>query len=464
VTVWDAVEEALSGWKSEDCLLEMHPGHGVSRASALQLLQGVSELAAQFYSWGIRKRHLVPVFLDNSIGFLQSFLALLKIEAVPLLVKMEYRCMELEEVFRNAQPQAVLTERRHLGVIQPFLGARTIVIVKSAERFSLAQSAEALPPREDIPEQIASINYTYRGYGYPLGALVAHEQYLHGARIIGEYLRPQEGEKMLVILPMAHIFTLIACVFTPLLYGLTGSITRTLNPRLLWEFIHDFQIDYITSVPEIYNLLCRLRDPAVDLSSLKGFICGGSALRDEIFERIQETFAVEPLEGYGLTEFTPVSANKRGQPRKGTVGPLGKGIECRISSTLPEGMGEIQIKAPSIMGQYYRRERESREAFQDGWFRTGDLGRLDGEHLVFLKELKETRKINGNMVDLQEVSRALRLDPQIAEAEVVLEEETLVARIAIPAGINFKEKTQQLRTSLRGILAEYKIPKRMIQI
>lgn len=464
MTVWDAVGQALSGWGGTDCLLELHPGAGVARTSAPQLRQEVSELSVQLASWGIRKRYIVPLFLDNSIGFVQSFLALLKIGAVPLLVKMDWRRLELEEMFRNAEPQAVLTERHHLSVLQPFLNARMIVVEKSAERFTLAQYSEGLPPREDIPEPIASINYTYRGYGYPLGALVTHEQYLHGARIIGEGLSCHDGEKMLVILPMTHIFTLIACVLAPLLYGLTGSIARTLNPRLLWGFIHDFQIDYITSVPEIYDLLCRLRDPTIDLSSLKAFISGGSTLSDQLFERIREVFSVEPLHGYGLTEFTPVSANTRGKPQKGTVGPIGKGLECRIASPQAGGMGEIQIKAPAMTRQYYRRDRESREACHEGWFRTGDLGRLDGEHLVFLKELKNTRKINGNIVDLLEVSRALRLDPQVAEAEVVLEGDVLVARIAVPAGINFKEKAQELRIHLRGALAGYKIPKCMIQI
>jgi len=464
MNVWDAIGEVLTGWGGTDCLLELHPGSGVIHASAPQLRREVSDLALQLSSWGIRKRHLVPLFLNNSIAFVQAFLALLKIGAVPVLVKMDYRRLELEEVFRNAEPQAVLAEKHHLPVLQPFLNERMIVVGKSAERLELAQSAEGLPPPEDIPEEIASINYTYRGYGYPLGAMVSHSQYLQGAKILQEHLQGRRGEKMLVILPMAHIFTLIACILAPLLHGLTGSIALTLHPRLLWGFIRDFRIDYITSVPEIYEMFCRLREPSIDLSSLKAFVSGGSRLAGDSYDKIRSAFSIDLLHGYGMTEFTPVSGNVRGQARNGTVGPIGRGLECRIASPLSDGVGEIQIKAPWITKRYYRRPGETKEAFLEGWFRTGDLGRLDGEHLVFVRELKNTRKINGNIVDLQELSRALRMDPEVAEAEITWEQDALVARIATRARIDFKEKSQKLKTFLRGNLAEYKIPKRIIQI
>jgi long-chain acyl-CoA synthetase len=464
MTVWDAIEKALIGWSGADCLLEFRPGSEVTHVPAPRLRREVYDLALRFASWGIHRRHLVPLFLENSTDFVRAFLALLKIGAVPLLVKMDYRRLELEEVFKNAEPQAILAESHHLDVLQPFLNARQIVVTRSADRFEPAQLAEALPPREDVPKEVASINYTYRGYGYPLGALVSHAQYLHGARALQDGLQAQAGEKMLVILPMAHIFTLIACVLVPLLYGLTGALAMTLKPRLLWGFIQDLRIDHVTSVPEIYELFCRLRDPGVDLPSLKTFVSGGSKLDSDSYARIRNAFSIDLLHGYGLTEFTPVSRNIRGCARPGTIGPLCAGLECRISPLLADGSGEIQVRALDVARGYYRRPRESGEAFQDGWFRTGDLGRLDGEHLVFLGELKNTRKINGNIVDLKEVSRALKMHPQIAEAEVTWEEGALAARVATSARLDINEKSRELKAFLRGKLAEYKIPKRISQI
>jgi long-subunit acyl-CoA synthetase (AMP-forming) len=245
---------------------------------------------------------------------------------------------------------------------------------------------------------------------------------------------------------------------------LTGAIATTLNPNLLWGFIRDFRIDYITSVPEIYELLGRLRNPGTELPSLKALVSGGSTLTSGGYERIRSAFSIDVLHGYGLTEFTPVSGNMRGMARKATVGPIGMGVECRIASPVADGSGEIQIKAPAMTREYYHRPRESGEAILQGWFRTGDLGRMDEEHLVFLRELKQTRKVNGNIVDLQEIVRALRMDPEVAEAEVFWEDNALSARIATCANIDFLEKAQKLKTFLRGIVADYKIPKRIIQI
>jgi long-chain acyl-CoA synthetase len=208
----------------------------------------------------------------------------------------------------------------------------------------------------------------------------------------------------------------------------------------------------------------RLRDSSLDLPSLKTFVSGGSKLDGDSFLRIRNAFSIDLLHGYGLTEFTPISRNLRGCARPGTIGPLCAGLECRFSSRLADGSGEIQVRAPSVARGYYRRPQESAEAFQDGWFRTGDLGCLEGGHLIFLSELKNTRKINGNIVDLKEVSRALKLDSEVAEAEVAWEKGSLTARIVASAHVDIEAKSRQLKTFLRENLAEYKIPRRISQI
>jgi len=165
----------------------------------------------------------------------------------------------------------VIAEKEHLRHLSPYLH-NSIVIVRSGDRFLLEQSVEGLACREDIPDDIASINYTYRGYGYPLGAMVSHDQYLHGARVLQDTLQGAAGEKMLLILPMSHIFTLVGCVLAPLLYRMTSVIVESIHPRFLFQCINEFRIEHVTSVPEVYELLFRVRDLATDLSSLKVFV------------------------------------------------------------------------------------------------------------------------------------------------------------------------------------------------
>jgi long-chain acyl-CoA synthetase len=453
------ISAALRDWGNEPTFLQVSQVCGNRATTSEEFSRQISETARQLYAWGIREKYLVPIFLGNSTDFITIFLSLLHIGAIPVLAKLDYRAMELEEIFSNTQPQAVIAEKAHLPHLKPHL-QNTIVITRAENHFSLTQSAEGLRPREDIPDDIASINYTYRGYGYPLGAMISHAQYLHGARVLQDTLQGSAGEKMLIILPMAHIFTMVGCILVPLLYRMTSVIVDTMHPRLLFQYIRDFRIENVTSVPEIYELLYRLRDRSVDLSSLKVFVSGGSILTPDSYANLQRAFSIDLLHGYGLTEFTPVSGNRRHEARPGTVGPLCDQVSCRIDASTPDGAGEILIKTPHVTGSYYRRPRESGEAHRDGWFKTGDMGRIDEGHLVFEKEIKNTRKINGNLVDLEEITRAIRLDKDVAEVQVGWENNSLFAHLALSPHIDFDEKTKRLKSSLREIVAEYKIPKK----
>jgi len=459
IGIGQAVTASLRDWGNWPAFLQINKSRGASPTSAMEFSEKILETARQLSAWGIREKYLVPLFLDNSTDFIVIFLSLLHIGAIPVLAKLEYRVLELDEIFSNARPQAVIAEKEHLKFLTPYL-RNTIVITRAENGLFLSQTGEGLRPREDIPDDIASINYTYRGYGYPLGVMVSHAQYLHGAQVHQELIQGSEGEKMLIILPMAHIFTMVGCILVPLLFRMTSVIADSMHPRLLFQYIRDFRIELVTSVPEIYELLCRLRDPKADLSTLKLFVSGGSILTPDSYANIKKVFSVELLHGYGLTEFSPVSGNWRHEARPGTVGPLCDNVQCCIDPSAPDGAGEILIRTPHATGTYYRRPRETKEAHRDGWFRTGDMGRMDDGHLVFLKELKNTRKVNGNLVDLQEVNRAIRLDKDIADVQVQWENNSLFANLAMSRHIDFQEKTKRLRASLKEMLAEYKIPRR----
>jgi long-subunit acyl-CoA synthetase (AMP-forming) len=459
IRIEERINATLRDWGNDPTLLQVSQTRGTTATTSIEFSQQIIETARQLYAWGIREKYLVPIFLGNSTDFITIFLSLLHIGAIPVMAKLEYRTLELDEIFGNAQPQAVIAEKEHLRFLKPYL-QNTIVITRADHQFSLTQSAEGFRPREDIPDDVASINYTYRGYGYPLGALISHAQYLHGARVLQAGLHGAAGEKMLVILPMTHIFTIVGCILVPLLYRMTSVIVDTMHPRLLFQYIRDFRIEYVTSIPEIYQLLYRLRDPAVDLSSLEVLISGGSVLTPDDYTNIKRAFSIDLCHGYGLTECTPVSGNTRDEARPGTVGPLCDQVACRIDASAADGAGEILIKTPHMTGSYYRRPRESGEAHRDAWFKTGDMGRIDQGHLVFVKELKNTRKINGNLVDIEEISRAILLDRDVADVQVEWENNSLFAHLALSRHIDFDEKTKWLKSSLPEILAEYKIPKR----
>jgi long-subunit acyl-CoA synthetase (AMP-forming) len=462
VTLNESIDTSLQQWGDNPCLLERKPDGGCVSITAQELRIHIKEITEQLERWGIRKGFLVPLFIGNSTGYIAILIALMNLGAIPVMVKLEYRKYELTEIFRNCRPQAVITEINHLPILKPFL-ERTLVIGKSAVDFRLIQSQRKHEPTSRIADDIATVNYTYRGYGYPLGALVPHSQYLHGAKELQRGLQGNPGEKMLIILPMSHIFTLVGCIVAPILNKMTSVIARTIHPKTIFQLIRDYSIEYITSIPQIYLLLLRLKEETANLSSLRAFVSGGSLLTDEEYRKISEGFNVEVLHGYGLTECTPVSRNKRGEAKGGTIGPICDKIDCRIDSVSGLHAGEILIKTPYMTKEYLNRAWETGEAFKKDWFITGDRGYFQGDHLVFLNEIKNTRKINGNLVDLNEVKNAILMDKQITEVDILHSSNSLFARCRASRKINSTQKTRELTSSLKELLAVYKIPNILIE-
>jgi long-chain acyl-CoA synthetase len=409
--VMDFIEKifgSLDGWGEHPVFIESVPDQKPVHTEAKEFKLKIIETANFLEKSGINKNYLVPIFLENSVDFICCFLGLVKIGAKPIPIKLEYRKIELDEIFKNSQPQAVIAEASHLKIIKPYLSQK-IVITRENGKLRLHQKTTPKVQPAKISDEIASINYTYRGYGYPLGAMVPHVQYFHGAKVLQSGLQAMPKEKMLVILPMSHIFTLIGCIFVPILHEITSVIANTMHPRKIFELINEFKINHITAVPEIYLLLGKFKDTAGKLPSLKVFVCGGSSLSHEDYYRIKKAFNIDLLHGYGLTEFTPASRNIRGEARAGTVGPLCENIECKIVSKDQNKAGEILLKTENMFRGYYKNPKVTKEAFEGEWFKTGDLGRMEDGHLIFEKEKKKTRKVNGNMVDLEELERVANL-------------------------------------------------------
>lgn len=445
------IDESLHGWGNFPVIEEFTPGENIRSVTSEETLNLVGNRTQFFRDCGIGKGVLIPIFLDNSIEFIITLLALLKIEAVPLMVKMEFRRLELEEIFRNAEPQFVITEKSHYPVIQAFTKGRNVLLWDGNE-YQLPTEFFDIQPRTDLPDDIATINYTYRGYGFPLGAITTNKQYLTSVYQLQGMIHFQKGETLLVILPMSHIFPLVGCIFLPLIFRNTALIAKTLNPRHLTDVIDRKAVENIISIPEIYELFYRTVGENGLPSSLERLVSGGSILTAEKHREYEKAFGVQVIHGYGLTEFAPVSGNIYGSTR-GTMGPVGPLIDFRIVNQ------ELQIKGPGVTLGYYRRNKETSEAFDGSWFLTGDYCREQNGHLVFAGEKKGTRKVNGNLVDLAEVSKALYTYPRTKKADISFEDGVLYANVEFPSDTNASNELKNLRHHLKEIVAVYKIPR-----
>ena len=491
-----ALARSLDVWGDHPVVMELAPGVEPRSVGVEDFRSRISWLSSWLKREGIAEGTRVALFLDNSIEYVVLLCALFEIGALPFIGKPEYRRLELDEIFENADPQAVVTEALHLKVLEPYLGGRNVIARDGAgfrrERpggsaagaaGQASPSAAAAPGNTagdpELPAGAATVNYSYRGYGYPLGVVVTHAQYLHGASVLQDGLYGLPGEKMLFSIPLSHIFTLVGCLMVPLLYGMTAVIARTIHPRIIFEYFDTYDVEHVTAVPEIYRLLHRARPKERAFPSLRTFVSGGSLLAEDEYAPIREGFGVDLLHGYGLTEFTPAVRNIRGRARGGTIGPPCAEVECRIDGNGGNGNssgaedsggehgdaeGEILLRTDSMGRRYYRRSRETREAYVDGWLRTGDIGRFSDGHLVFEREKKRTCKVGGILVDLEEVKRALEIHPEVAYARVTFENGAVTAALEIPQSADIDEMKGELRDFLKPLLAAYKVPRRFLRL
>jgi long-chain acyl-CoA synthetase len=456
-SLMECIYESLSSWGRHPVYIEYTSGVTLS-LSAFEVRDRINDAARLMEGWKVRQGHLVFLFLDSTTDVPILFFALHRLGAIPVPLSRDYRSLELDEIFSSAQPQVIICEKQHTATIAKYLQGR-IVIERDYGRLNLLQKPERLQEPDALEPDIGAILYTYRGYGFPLGALIPNIQLLHGARVLQEGLQGNAGERMLVILPPHHIFTIVGCYLVPLLNAMTAVIPDTLNPRILFELIASQHITTITAVPELYALFSRVLDLAGSLDSLQAFVSGGSQLTAESFNTIRAQFNVELMHGYGLTEFAPVSRNIRFQTRPGTMGPICPGVECKILDPDPQGVGEIGIRSEYMFRGYYRRQRQTEEAFRQGWFLTGDLGRMDQGHLIFEQEKKKTRKVNGKIVDLAEVRRGLIRCLNVQEAEVYWQDQALAARVRLNSGILDHGQVLLVKNQLNNLIAAYKVPK-----
>ena len=245
----------------------------------------------------------------------------------------------------------------------------------------------------------------------------------------------------------------------------------SLRPADALETLQRDRVTIFEGVPTMYSALlhCKQRDE-FDTSRLRLCVSGGAALPGEVLRGFEDAFACKVLEGYGLSETSPVASfNHRDRERKvGSIGTPIEGVEMKIvddeGHELPHGeVGEIVIRGHNLMKGYWMRPQATAEAIKDGWFHTGDLARIDEDGYFFIVDRKKEMIIRGGYnVYPREIEEVLYEHPAVREAAVIgiphddLGEE-VAAAVALNEGANLQPA--ELRTYVRELVAAYKYPR-----
>jgi malonyl-CoA/methylmalonyl-CoA synthetase len=418
---------------------------GLGRAALRERSAAVSGGLAKL---GVRQGDRVGLYAANSVEWILSYLGGLRLGAVMVPFNPAYRSAEVDHILGDANP---------------------VLVIADAERVALVEGRLPVVPLADLPldepppppplnaESAALIIYTSGTTGRPKGALLDHGNLLAQARGAIEAWRWTAADRLVHALPLFHVHGLAMGLNGSLLTGCEMTLVPFDPARVAAELVGGGSVFF--GVPAMYQRLCdHLEQHPADLSRVRLFVSGSAPLPPELFRRCERLLGQPPLERYGITEGGIVVSNPYDGPRRpGRVGFPLAGVELRLGEA-----DEIQLKGGQVFSGYWHNATATEESFEDGWFRTGDVGEIgeDGS-LAIRGRIKELIISGGFNVYPREVELVLETHPGVAEVAVVgLASESWgeeVTAFVVPAGN--PPPADELIAYAQERLAKFKCPR-----
>jgi len=339
----------------------------------------------------------------------------------------------------------------------------------------LAEQEEDRSDTERGGEDTAVILYTSGTTGKPKGAELTHENLLRNCRTVSSSLGGFGRDDVLLgALPLFHSFGQTCTMNSGVNTGATVTMLPRFDPEKALEIIERDKVTVFQGVPTMYNALlhCPSADSA-DASTLRLCMSGGAAIPVELIRTFEAKFGCPILEGYGLSETSPVASfNHPDRERKpGSIGTPIEGVEMQVwddqGNQLPQGeVGEIVIRGHNIMKGYWNRPEATEEAIgEDGWFRSGDMARVDEDGYFFIVDRKKDLIIRGGYnVYPREVEEVLYEHPAIQEAAVVaVPDEALGEEVGAAVVLKQGESldAEEVKQYVKSQVAAYKYPRKV---
>jgi long-chain acyl-CoA synthetase len=344
------------------------------------------------------------------------------------------------------------------------------------DRTGFLDRLRALAPRDGVvgrkPDDTAVILYTSGTTGQPKGAELTHANLAFNVDVtVRTLLHLDSSDVIFGGLPLFHVFGQTSALNAAVSTGATLTLLPRFDPAKVLEVLVRDRVTVFQGVPTMYSAI--LNQPAaasLDVSALRVCVSGGSAMPVEVLQKFENRFGCMVLEGYGLSETTSAACfNHRDRARApGAVGTPIFGVQMRVADDRGKpvadgGIGEILVRGPNVMKGYWNKPDKTAEAIDDGWLRTGDVGRMDDQGNYFIVDRKKDMIIRGGYnVYPREIEEVFYEHADVAEAAVIgmphpeLGEE-IGAAVALKPGAT--ASPADLRDFVKARVAAYKYPR-----
>jgi malonyl-CoA/methylmalonyl-CoA synthetase len=393
-----------------------------------------------------------------------------------------YQAGEVDYILGDAEPKVLVCTPQREAEMTEIAFRCGITHLKTMDqahegsfaREAIGQSEEFAPVAVDEAQDVAAILYTSGTTGRPKGAMLTHRNLASNTRALYEVWKFRPGDVLLHALPIFHAHGLFVATNTQLWNGGPMLFLNAFDAERVVDLLPRATV--FMGVPTYYvRLLASPRFDNYACRNMRLFVSGSAPLLEETFHSFRQRTGLTIVERYGMTETVMNTSNRLGAERAGSVGPPLPGVEARVCDdggrTLPQGeIGTIEVRGPNVLKGYWRNEEKTRSEFRsDGFFVTGDVGRIDEDGYVWVMGRAKDLIISGGFnVYPKEVELAIDMIEGVDESAVIGLPHpdfgegvtAVVARKASGAEISEKQIMDRLKTQL----ANYKVPKRVFFI
>jgi len=387
---------------------------------------------------GVEPGDRVMVMLPNCPEVMQSYGGILQAGGVIVPVIFLLGEREVAHILADSEAKVVITSSDMLWKVESQIGVlptlhHVLLADGGGDGRTLSLSGETAGESDRVSAaarrgaDLAVILYTSGTTGVPKGVALSHANLESNARSAAQLYELEREDWAVAVLPLSHSYGLTLMNAGHIL-GTRAALLRWFNPEEVLKTIEAFQAASMSGVPTMFVYLLNYAAASdYDTSSMRLWGSGAAPLPVEIVAPFEKKFGGKLMEGYGLTEASPVvSAHRFSGVRKlGSVGQPIPGVRVSIQDdgdrALPAGeVGEVCVMGPNVMAGYYKNPEETARAIRAGWLHTGDMGRLDEDGFLYIVERKKDLIIRGGFnIYPREVEEALYAFPKVAEAAVV---------------------------------------------
>ena len=478
--------------------------------SFAELQSQVEKAAAGFQALGIGKGDRIGLFLPNCPQFIISYYGALKAGATVVNFNPLLADEEIEQQLIDAKCQTVVTLALDLlypklppmmqstplkriivgtlsealpfpkNILFPILEPKKVVRPEKDDHHMTFQSllemgTDFIPPVIRPEKDVAVLQYTGGTTGTPKGAALTHSNLMANTQQVGKWFTGLEegGESLLGVLPLFHVFAMTAVMNLAIHKGMTLILHPRFNLKNLLVDVTKKQPTLLMGVPTMFTAINQSETLGkYDLSSLKFCISGGAALPLDVKKRFEELSGCTLVEGYGLTECSPVAAVNPlfGEQKAGSIGLPLPGTKISIQDPdnpgrfVPLGdKGEICISGPQVMQGYWKKPEENSAVLADGWLHTGDIGTMDEDGYTFVVDRKKELILSGGYnIYPRHVEEALYDHPEVVECAVIGVADDYLGQ-TVKAFVVLREEADESEESLIAFLgpkiAKYALPR-----